>query len=153
MTKIKVIALDLEGTLISNAMSQFPRPGLYAFLEACRGRVERVVMFTTVKESVFRPIADLLVAEGHAPSWFRDIEFVTWEGATKNLDWIPGVQPEEALLVDDFEIYVHPGQEAQWLRAPFFDWPYPDDDTGLGIVLEMILNCTERRPGSTCGVE
>jgi hypothetical protein len=32
---IKVIALDLEGTLISNARRQIPRPGLYQFLEAC----------------------------------------------------------------------------------------------------------------------
>jgi hypothetical protein len=31
--RIKVLALDLEGTLISNAMSQIPRPGLYDFLE------------------------------------------------------------------------------------------------------------------------
>ena len=30
---IQVIALDLEGTLISNAHSQIPRPGLYRFLE------------------------------------------------------------------------------------------------------------------------
>lgn len=105
---IKLIALDLEGTLISNAMSQIPRPGLYAFLEACRGLVERVVMFTTAREADFRPIAALLVEEVYAPAWFRDIEFVTWEGATKDLAWIPGVQPEEALLVDDFEIYVHP---------------------------------------------
>jgi len=29
---IKVITLDLEGTLISNAMSQIPRPGLFEFL-------------------------------------------------------------------------------------------------------------------------
>ena len=46
--RIKTIALDLEGTLISNAMSQIPRPGLFSFLEECRRLVERVVMFTTV---------------------------------------------------------------------------------------------------------
>jgi hypothetical protein len=33
--RISVLALDLEGTLISNAVSQFPRPGLLAFLECC----------------------------------------------------------------------------------------------------------------------
>jgi len=135
---IKVIALDLEGTLISNAMSQIPRPGLFAFLEACRGLVERVVMFTTVNETVFRPIAALLVEEGDAPGWFTDIEYIARDGETKNLALIPECLPEEALLVDDFEIYVHPGQEAQWIRIPFFDAPYPADDTGLGVALEMI---------------
>lgn len=32
MMRPTVLALDLEGTLISNAMSQIPRPGLHAFL-------------------------------------------------------------------------------------------------------------------------
>src|SRR5690606_39462147 len=68
---LTVIALDLEGTLISNAMSQLPCPGLYGFLEGCRSICNRVVMFTTVNEVTFREIAALLVAEGTAPSWFK----------------------------------------------------------------------------------
>jgi hypothetical protein len=31
--KPTILALDLEGTLISNAISQIPRPGLHCFLE------------------------------------------------------------------------------------------------------------------------
>lgn len=31
--KRSLLCLDLEGTLISNAVSQIPRPGLYRFLE------------------------------------------------------------------------------------------------------------------------
>ena len=54
---IEVIALDLEGTLISNAISQIPRPGLNKFLELCRSITNRVVIFTAVKEEVFRGIA------------------------------------------------------------------------------------------------
>ena len=46
-----VIALDLEGTLISNAVSQFPRPGLYSFLEYCQENFSRIVIFTAVKDS------------------------------------------------------------------------------------------------------
>ncbi|WP_239510823.1 hypothetical protein [Stenotrophomonas maltophilia] len=31
--KPPILAIDLEGTLISNAISQIPKPGLYRFLE------------------------------------------------------------------------------------------------------------------------
>lgn len=44
---IEVIALDLEGTLIFNAISQIPRPDLYVFLNGCREITERIVMFTS----------------------------------------------------------------------------------------------------------
>jgi hypothetical protein len=49
------IALDLEGTLISNAVSQFPRPGLFTFLEYCHENF-RLVIFTAVNEVRFRSI-------------------------------------------------------------------------------------------------
>jgi hypothetical protein len=140
---IKVLALDLEGTLISNAMSQIPRPGLYEFLERVKTMFERVVIFTTVKEYRFRPIAQGLVQEGLAPTWFADIENIEWSGTTKDLSFIPGCEIEEALLVDDFEIYVHPGQEKQWIKISLFASPYPDGDMGLYEVLEIL----EKRNG------
>ena len=73
---IEVIALDLEGTLISNAMSQIPRPGLKTFLELCYTITKRVVMFTAVSEEVFRAIAKRLVKEDYAPAWFAEMEYV-----------------------------------------------------------------------------
>jgi len=79
---IKIIALDLEGTLISNAMSQISRPYLYEFLQDCKEITDRVVMFTTVKEEKFREIARLLVFENKAPEWFPEIEYINWEGKT-----------------------------------------------------------------------
>ncbi len=135
MNRFTVLALDLEGTLISNAMSQIPRPGLFAFLERCRVLFPRVVMFTTVNEERFRRIATLLVADGAAPAWFADIEYVAWEGETKDLTFIPGAAVGETLLVDDFEVYVHPGQESQWIEVDYFDAPYDEQDTGLARVL------------------
>jgi hypothetical protein len=54
------IALDLEGTLISNAVSQFPRPGLFTFLEYCHQNFDRVVIFTAVNEVRFRSISRTL---------------------------------------------------------------------------------------------
>ncbi|MFA1687946.1 hypothetical protein ACDY99_31105, partial [Achromobacter dolens] len=68
--KPTILALDLEGTLISNAISQIPRPGLYQFLEAVQANFDQLMMFTTVPENRFRSIATLLVGEGNAPAWF-----------------------------------------------------------------------------------
>ena len=61
---ITTLALDLEGTLISNAMSQIPRPGLNDFLVRSRALFDRVVIYTAVAESRFRGIAAQLAAEG-----------------------------------------------------------------------------------------
>lgn len=136
--KAVVLALDLEGTLISNAMSQIPRPGLYDFLEQVKGLFSRIVMFTTVSEEKFREIAVLLASEGFVPDWFKSIEYVHWHGKTKDLAFISGVNADQSLLVDDFEIYVHPGQEDRWVKIKFFDHPYPDDDKGLSEVLKAL---------------
>ena len=46
----KILALDLEGTLISNAVSQIARPGLRPFLDEVRGQFDQLVVFTTVPE-------------------------------------------------------------------------------------------------------
>lgn len=74
--KPSILALDLEGTLISNAISQIPRPGLCRFLEDVRSHFSQLMMFTTVPEERFRSIADLLVREGSAPPWFASIEYI-----------------------------------------------------------------------------
>ncbi|MDM0029859.1 NIF family HAD-type phosphatase [Variovorax saccharolyticus] len=133
-----VLALDLEGTLISNAVSQISRPGLNEFLARCSELFPRVVIFTTVPEPRFREIAKLLVGEGKAPAWFAELEYVSWAGRTKDLNFIQDAEVTEALLVDDFEAYVHPGQEERWVRAQHFDYPYPDTDSGLAEVLKVL---------------
>ncbi|MFZ6759320.1 NIF family HAD-type phosphatase [Undibacterium sp. Ji50W] len=133
-----ILALDLEGTLISNAMSQIPRPGLHYFLNRCALLFPRMVMFTTVREDKFRQIARLLVEENVAPEWFLDIEYINWQGETKNLEFVPAALVSDIVLVDDFEKYLHPGQEAQWMQIDYFDYPYPDDDTGLFKVLQKL---------------
>ncbi|MBK6651140.1 MAG: hypothetical protein IPG42_16530 [Betaproteobacteria bacterium] len=137
-TRPTVLALDLEGTLISNAMSQIPRPGLFEFLSRCHALFPRVVMFTAVAEEKFRTIARLLVEERMVPEWYSTIEYIRWQGKTKDLNFIPGVHPRDALLVDDFEEFVHPGQESQWLQVEYFDYPYPDTDSGLAKMLKLL---------------
>ena len=140
--KRPVVALDLEGTLISNAMSQIPRPGLFEFLTACRELFTRVVMYTTVKEPQFRDIATLLVKEGVAPRWFAEVEYVTWAGKTKDLNFVAGADVNEIILVDDFEDYVHPGQKPQWLRIDHFAPPYAASDQGLEKALRALEKLT-----------
>ncbi len=73
---IKVLALDLEGTLISNAMSQIPRPRLYTFLTEVKQMFPRIVIFTAVKEDKFRDIANMLGNEGSVPKWFATIDYI-----------------------------------------------------------------------------
>jgi len=133
-----VLALDLEGTLISNAISQIPRPGLFEFLCGCNELFPRMVAFTTVAENRFRNIAHILVKERLAPQWFADIEYINWEGKTKDLNYISNIQSHNALLVDDCEQYVHPGQERQWLKIEQFDYKNPSKDTELARIFNEL---------------
>lgn len=133
-----VLALDLEATLISSAVSQFPRPGLFEFLERCKALFPRVVMFTTIREERFRVIARTLVEEGTVPAWFARLECVGWTGPTKDLKFIAGCTPEEALLVDDLSAYVHSGQHSQWVQVEPFQPPFLASDQGLTKVLEEL---------------
>jgi len=130
-----VIALDLEGTLISNAMSQIPRPGLRAFLDDCRALSPHVVLFTYVSTARVRQIVSGLAAESLVPEWLNDVECIEWSGETKDLRLIPHCDAESALLVDDLEAYVHPEQRANWVPAPPFEAPYAEDDRGLDVVM------------------
>lgn len=136
------LALDLEGTLISNAVSQFARRGLYGFLEGCRRLFPRMVIFTSVSEERFRAIVERLVRDGFAPEWFATIEYVHWHGPTKDLTFVPGCDPSDVFLVDDCAGYVHPGQEAQWVPVKSFHDPVLDAPAG---VLSHLLNDLEQR--------
>lgn len=140
MQNPNVIALDLEGTLISNAVSQIPRPGLHAFLEYCRIAVPRVVVFTSVREAVFRDVAQMLVREGAAPDWFPGLEYVPWSGPHKDLQFIAGAEIDRTILVDDFAGYVLPGQEHRWLEVNPYSTPYPDDDAELRRVQDVLMH-------------
>ncbi|WP_323145433.1 NIF family HAD-type phosphatase [Stenotrophomonas maltophilia] len=135
--KPTILALDLEGTLISNAISQIPRPGLYPFLEDVHEHFDQLLMFTTVPEDRFRSIAALLVREESAPSWFAELRCVNWKGKTKDL-LLASPQLGSALLLDDHGPYVHQGQEHLWVQIPLFGSPYMPDDDGLRIALERL---------------
>jgi hypothetical protein len=125
---IKIIALDLEGTLIASANNPVPRPGLYQFLQWCKKNFKQVVIYTCVDEPIFRSIANKLVINEAVPSWFREIKYVEWDGMIKDLYNIDGIEPEQAIIVDDMEIFISENQKSQWIEIKTFDFPYPEDD-------------------------
>ena len=137
-TAPNILALDLEGTLISSAVSMFVRPGLHRFLSLCRPLFERVVMFTTINEPRFRQIAATLVEEGTAPPWFMNVEYINWQGPTKDLTFVPGAEVDRVLLVDDMGTYIAPEQRTQWVPIRRFDAPFEQNDAELERVLEEL---------------
>lgn len=126
-----MLALDLEGTLISNAMSQIPRPGLYLFLDKCSKKFNRIVIFTAISEKRFQTIAKLLVEENLTPDWFEDMEYINWKGKFKDLKFIPQSKIEDIIIVDDRVEYILPTQMKNWIYIPEFAAPYPSDDYDL----------------------
>lgn len=142
-----VLALDLEGTLISNAISQIPRPGLLLFLGEVHARFDSLKMFTTVPEERFRSIAELLVREGSVPEWFARLPYIHWAGRTKDLR-LASPRLGDALLLDDHAPYVHPGQESLWIEVPLFGSPYASEDVGLDIALQRLNKRISIKPST-----
>ena len=110
-----MLALDLEGTLVSNAVSQIARPGLHESLEFCRRAVPRIVIYSSVPQDKVRAVAANLVSEGSAPGWLEQVACVPWNGRAKDLAVIRGARVERTVLVDDSEGYVVSEQRRQWL--------------------------------------
>ena len=119
---VKVLALDLERTLISDALNADPRPGLFDFLAFCRERFERVALFTSVETDVAREVVEGLDRDGHLPPGFLDaLEFVEWEGEFKDLSFVADAAPGEVLLVDDDAGWVRPDQRDRWIAVAAWD--------------------------------
>ena len=114
------IALDLEGTLISSEKSQIPRPGLMVFLNWCNTHF-KVVIYTSVTESKFREIAKKLVKLNQAPNWFPGVDYIEWDGNTKDLRFIKNVTQDKILLVDDCEMLINKKEKSQWIPINCFD--------------------------------
>lgn len=133
-----VIALDLEGTLISNAVSQFARPGLFQFLEFCRLRFEHIYIYTAVSDARCHAIIYNLVARKLAPMWLSEISFVDWDREFKDLGNIPNVAADRCLIVDDNRQYIKDDQVSQWIEIAKFEPPYPDTYRELNRVQELI---------------
>jgi hypothetical protein len=115
---IRVLALDLERTLIDDSLSARPRPGLRDFLAFCQERFGRVALFTTVEEADAREVMEGLARDGHVPPELLDrLEYVAWCGEYKDLAFIPNATPPEVLLVDDDAGWVRPDQRDRWIAV------------------------------------
>jgi hypothetical protein len=133
-----VLALDLERTLIDNALSGRPRPGLLGFLTFCRDRFERVVIFSTVEEADAREVLEVLDRAGHLPTGLlARLEYVPWHGEHKDLAFISGAAPIEVLLVDDDPTWVRPDQRGR--LVPIAPW-----DGGADAELPRVRAVLER---------
>tara|TARA_R110002167_G_scaffold157391_2_gene352364 strand:- start:638 stop:1111 length:474 start_codon:yes stop_codon:yes gene_type:complete len=138
MTVETVIALDLEGTLISNAISQFARPGLAEFLEFCRQRFQRIYVYTAVHDGRCHEVIYNLVVRDLAPAWLSDVQFIHWDRNLKNLNNIPDSSPNECLIVDDNPDYIVEDQRSQWISIEQFEPPYLDTDRELYRIQQVI---------------
>lgn len=139
MRRYKVLALDLEGTLVSNAVSMFPRPGLYSFLEDVRTIFDNVVIFSAVNTTRLRKILNILEYHNDIPTWFARVEIVNWSGDIKDLAFIDCALIEECIIVDDIEAYIKTDQKAQWLPIEEFYNPYKQvDDEELTRILNTL---------------
>lgn len=133
-----VIVLDLEGTLISNAVSQFARPGLAQFLDFCKERFRKIYIYTAVSDARCHQIVYNLVDRDLAPNWLSDVQFIGWDRKLKDLNNIPNASPADCLIVDDNPDYIMEDQRSQWIPIDKFEPPYPDTDRELFGVQEVI---------------
>lgn len=119
---LRVLALDLERTLVSDALRADPRPGLAAFFAFCDARFPRVTLFTTVEEADARAVVEELTARGLMPAELAErLEYVSWCGEYKDLVFVPGATPDEVLLVDDDAGWIRPDQRDRWIAVAAWD--------------------------------
>lgn len=129
-----LLCMDLEGTLISNAISQIPRPGLYAFLENV-AEVCDLMLYTSVSSARVNAIRNLLVNEGVAPAWFLDLSVCHPSATIKDK---ARCGRSNALLLDDQAAVIAPGEESWWVPVSEYQPPYSDDDRELVKALATI---------------
>ncbi|PHS10140.1 MAG: hypothetical protein COA78_11590 [Blastopirellula sp.] len=138
MPNESIIALDLEGTLISNAVSQFARPGLFKYLSWCKDYFEEVYIYSAVRDSKCHEIVYNLVSRNLAPKWLEDTQFIQWDRKFKDLANIAGATIEDCLIVDDNRDYILDDQIHQWIKIKKWSPPYSDTDRELERVQEII---------------
>jgi len=126
---MRIIVLDLEGTLISNAVSIFPRYKLFEFLTFLKNRYDKIVIMTCVEERVFRKVANILCKEGAAPDWFENLEYIDWRNKSqyKDLRFVSD-DISNVYIIDDFGVYIVPEQKGQWFKIKSFERPYKKDN-------------------------
>ncbi|MCB2425402.1 NIF family HAD-type phosphatase [Methylophaga pinxianii] len=144
-----ILALDLEGVLVTNAISQFPRPGLMQFLCQCESLFgqDNICIFTSVREEKFKEIANTLVRENLVPDWFTKLRYINWVGEHKDLRFVDE-DINKVIIVDDYPPYIKQTQKHRLIEISQYLEPYshenPDFDDkeleALLLKLKIILN-------------
>jgi hypothetical protein len=120
---VRVLALDLERTLISDALTAEPRPGRFDFLAFCNDRFERVALFTTVEhEDAWEVLAELSRRGCVPPALLGRLEYVEWTGEYKDLNFVSDASPDQILLIDDDPGWVRPNQRDRWKDSGMGRW-------------------------------
>jgi hypothetical protein len=124
--KYETIVLDLEGTLITSAVSQIPRPGISRFLNFCDIMFENVVIFSDISSRKACEIVKNLVDDYYAPKWFMTIPILDRGFVSdnkKDLSYLSyfKIDPSKALIVDDNESYIVDDQLSQYVKIKCFD--------------------------------
>lgn len=137
VTSNKVLALDLERTLIDDALRGSPRPGLEDFFAFCEERFRRIVIFTTVEESDARQVLSGLSDAGYlSASLHSRLEYIDWTGEYKDLRFIPGVPPADVIFVDDDCGWIRPDQRNQWVKILAWDGGPDTELSRIRLILE-----------------
>ncbi|WP_417532176.1 NIF family HAD-type phosphatase [Marinobacter lipolyticus] len=129
-----LLCLDLEGTLISNAVSQIPRPGLYPFLERAAVLCD-LMLYTSVSRQRVDSIRHLLIEEQVVPAWFADLPIIH---PTDTVKYKNRCGRSHAFLLDDQAAVVAAGEEDWWVPIEEFSPPYSEQDCELVKTLEKI---------------
>lgn len=144
--KPKVVALDLEATLISNVVSQIPRPHLMGFLLWCFEHMHQVVLFTAASTRTARNILMNFEKSGTIPRGAGEMVIIEWleperrgllhQNAQKDLMHVVKrfagrYELDTCRLLDDQECFVALGQRHLWVPVTPFCSPYSLDDTEL----------------------
>lgn len=119
------LALDLEGVLITNAISQLPRPGLMSFLIECERLfgIENICIFTAVNETRFRNMAQRLFSDGFVPEWFAGVRYINWVGEHKDLRFIDD-NINNVIMIDDYPPYIKQTQKHRLIKIKQYLEPY-----------------------------
>lgn len=146
MPRLSLILLDLEGTLISNAVSVFPRPQLKEFLVAVAECADVVAIYSAAPATRVRQIIDILADEGGVPEWLRDVAVHYAHDGVKDLSRF-GPPLDRLVLMDDLPTCPE-DQRHRWIQVPAFEYPFADDDIGLLVALERLHRVVQDHPAS-----